>query len=323
MVKGDHLKRIVFLTHEKPQGYRIQQYFPFLEAEGWDVQLLTSRTGFFTLVEEVRNARILYVQRLLFDPVKLRIIRNAAKRLVYDFDDAVMYGIRGASGSRGRKFKNMVRLADAVFCGNRFLLGEAQKHRTDSLFHVPTVVDTADYPLKTHTTTSRLVVGWMGSSSTLPYLTDIKDLFFAPELQDSVTFKVVADRAPEIEGAPIEFEAWGKETEKRSLLSFDVGIMPLRDDMWSRGKCGLKLIQYMASGIPSLTHPYGAAAEIIADGEDGLLRPDVTGWIEAIRMLATDPALRERLGINARTTVEKRYSLQRWGKEIAGIMDRL
>ena len=189
----------------------------------------------------------------------MRILRQCAKKIVYDFDDAVMYGTNKESKTRRLRFRRTVESADAVFCGNNFLIEEAKKYRSGGVHYVPTVVDTDEYPVKVHDEHKPFVVGWMGSSSTLRYLSDIQDLFLAFRDNKDVNFKFVADKPSGFEEEGILFERWEKDREKLLLLSFDAGIMPVRDDIWSRGKCGLKLIQYMAAGLPSVTHPVGVA----------------------------------------------------------------
>ena len=317
------MKRIVFFTHQNPQGYRIQQYFPFFEDAGFRVELITSRMNFLKVIERVRGADVLYVQRLLLNPLKLSIIKAAAKRVVYDFDDAVMYGSRGESATRARKFRNMVKHADAVLCGNRFLFQEAKQHRDDRVFYVPTVVDTDDYPVKEHIEKKPVTVGWIGSRSTLKYLVDLEELVLKIPDQEKVMFKIVADRSLNTDAPNVVYEKWTAEQEKSLLLSFDIGVMPLRDDVWSRGKCGLKLIQYMASGLPSITHPIGAAREIITDGVNGMLRSDMNDWRDAMDLLCGDVKQRALMGLAARQAVEENYSLKVWGPKVREIIESL
>lgn len=317
------MKRIVFFTHQNPQGYRIQQYFPYFEADGFEVELITSRTNFLKIIDRIRRADVLYIQRLLFNPIKLSLIKAVAKKVVYDFDDAVMYGFRGESATRARKFKNMVNHVDAVFCGNHFLFREAKRHREEGVYYIPTVVDADQYPVKAHSEKKPVTIGWIGSRSTLRYLVDLEGLVLKAPDEKSVIYKIVADSSLNTEAPNVIFEKWSAEKEKSLLLSFDIGVMPLRDDVWSRGKCGLKLIQYMASGLPSITHPVGAAQEIITDGIDGMVRSGMDGWRDAIEALSKDVTERARMGQAARETVEKRYSLKMWGPKVREIIDSL
>jgi len=323
MAQGDGVKTVLFLTHENPQGYRIQQYFPFLERRGFTVELLTTRANFFTVLERTRHTDILYIQRILFDPLKLALLRKLATRIVFDFDDAVMYGTRGESTTRRKKFKLMAEHADALLCGNYFLMHEAQKYKTHQVYYVPTVVDTGEYEGKVHEEHPVCVVGWMGSSSTLQYLSDIQELMLSLATVDTIRFCIIADREPTFVGNNIYFEKWKKEKENRLLLGFDVGMMPLREDIWSKGKCGLKLIQYMAAGLPSISHPLGVARDIISHGINGFLVQTQEEWRNTIIELAGNVGLRRRIGQHARHTVEEKFSLTVWGPKVAEILDNL
>lgn len=319
-------KRILFFTHHiqasaNPSGYRIGQYFPFFERKGFEIVHLTTRADLVTLARALGGSDVVYVQRLLPGLLRRSLLRAFGRRVVFDYDDAIMYGAKGESPARRARFRRMVRLCHAVFCGNEFLRSEALRHREKNVFYVPTVVDTAAYPVKNHTSAPSQVVGWMGSASTLRYLTGLAPLFTAPP--KGTLFKVVADRPPRIAQDRLIFEKWSGDGEKQSLLSFDVGIMPVTDDRWSLGKCGLKLIQYAAAGLPSVSHPIGVSNEIIEEGESGFLRDSVEGWREALERLGDDPDLRTRMGRRARAVAEEKYSLHVWGPRVVEIVDGL
>ncbi len=320
--------KILFFTHniftpENPKGYRIQQYFPYLAEKGFEIELLTTKTNFSKILKQASQADVVYLQRLLLSPLKLFALRHCAKKIVYDYDDAVMYGARKESATRRFRFKMTTRCVDAVFCGNPFLLNEAKKYRDTGAYYVPTVVDTDEYPIKIHEEHKPFVVGWMGSSSTLKYLFDIREFFLSFPHNRHIIFKFVADKPSGMEGEGIVFEKWEKDKEKSLLLSFDAGIMPARDDIWSQGKCGLKLIQYMAAGLPSIAHPVGVAKDIIKDGENGFLRDDPNGWKDAVFALSKDIVLRSSMGNTARSHAEAKYSLKFWGPEVAEMISSL
>lgn len=324
---GPRMKKtiLIYVHHKRaetdPNGYRARQYSPYLNAKGFTVRQVTSKTPIAALVAAFHRADVVYIQRLLPDLIKQRLLTKAAKRIVFDFDDAVMYGMGGRSLTRRARFRRMIKAADTVLCGNQFLASEAEKYRTENIFYVPTVVDTAVYPVKEHVCTQSLVVGWMGSRSTLAYLQDIRGAL--RQVSPSVAFKVVANEAPRLEGVRSVFEPWSREREKEVLLDFDIGIMPVRGDIWSKGKCGLKLVQYGAAGLPSISHPLGVSNEIIQDGENGFLRKDEEGWRQAIDVLRADVDLRKRMGKKAREIAEEKYCLRIWGPRVADIIDNL
>ncbi len=304
-----------------PNGYRVQQYFPYLEKRGFDISHLTTKAGVPVLIQALRHADLVYVQRLLPNLVKQYLLKTFGKRIIFDFDDAIMYGTGQESSTRKRRFRRMIGLSDCVFCGNAFLQSEAKKHKSENVFYVPTVVDTADYPTKNHVLAEPSVVGWMGSASTLRYLADIAPILASPP--HNTIFKIVADKPPATMETRMVFEKWKGEKEKQMLLSFDIGIMPVRDDIWSRGKCGLKLIQYCASGLPSISHPFGVSGEIVEEGQSGFIREHIEEWREAIERLEHDVSLRQRMGKRAREIAEERYSLKVWGPRVAGMIDNL
>jgi len=322
------MKKILFYTHniftkENPVGYRIQQYFPYLEQSGFKISLLTTKADLGTVLKTASRSDIVVVQRVLLSPMKLSLFKMFAKKMVYDFDDAVMYGSKGESATRRNRFAAMVKASRTVLCGNSFLMEEAGKYRDSGIHYMPTTVDIDEYPVKEHEERKTFVVGWIGTSSTLRYLDGIKDLILSITDREGIEFRVIADRPFAVEKRGITFQRWNKEREKTMLLDFDMGIMPARDDIWSRGKCGLKLIQYMAMGLPSVTNPVGVSKEMVADGVNGFLRTDIRGWEEAIGALSTDVPLRRRMGAAARKTAVERYSLQVWGRKFVEIVDSL
>ena len=322
------MRRILFYTHniftkENPVGYRIQQYFPYLEEKGFTVSLLTTRANLPDVLREASLSDIVVVQRLLLSPMKLSLLKMFAKKIVYDFDDAVMYGSKGESATRRKRFAAMIRASRAVLCGNSFLMEEARKYRQSDVYYMPTTVDIDQYPVKRHTGHTPFVVGWIGTSSTLRYLEGIRELLIRLTDSSGIEFRVIADRPFGVQKQGITFQKWNKDREKTMLLDFDMGIMPAEDDIWSRGKCGLKLIQYMATGLPAITNPVGVSREMVTDGVNGFLRADAEGWEEAVRALSADVALRRRIGSAARETAVERYSLQVWGKRFVEIIDSL
>ncbi len=252
--------------------------------------------------------------------MKLSLLKVFAKKMVYDFDDAVMHGNKGESATRRKRFSAIVRASKAVLCGNSFLMEEAGRYRDSGIHYMPTTVDIDEYPVKVHEERKIFVVGWIGTSSTLRYLDSIRELILSITDREGLEFRVIADKPFGVEKRGITFQRWNKEREKAMLLDLDMGIMPAEDDLWSRGKCGLKLIQYMAMGLPSVTNPVGVSKEIVADGVNGFLRADMRGWEEAIGALGSDVALRRQIGAAARQTAVERYSLQTWGKRFAEIM---
>jgi glycosyltransferase involved in cell wall biosynthesis len=275
--------------------------------------------GWPSLLAKVRRADVVMVQRKLPARWQLHFLRRNAKLLLFDFDDAVFgrdsYATKGIpSNRRQSRFRSICAAADAVIAGNTFLSKQAAHWTSSSRVHViPTSVDPDAYPLARH---ERRGVGvqlvWVGSSSTLHSLEAIRHLLNTlgqrvPGLQ----LKLVCDRSLHLEHLPVIPVGWSEATEANELASADIGICWMPDDNWSRGKCGLKLLQYMAAGLPVVANRIGVHKEIVLHGETGFLADTAEEWQNAIGQLATDPALRGRMGAAGRRRLAADYSVER------------
>jgi len=260
-------------------------------------------------------ADLVVLSRRLLRTADFDRLRAAARRLVYDFDDAMPYRdpFRGRpeSTARANRFLRTCSGADAVVAGSEELAAMARACSPRALFTAPTPVDTALYgpgpgermpgePLR---------FGWIGSRATLPYLEGIAaPLARACAALPGARLLVVADGAPSLPGVEVDLVPWSGEGEADSLRRMDVGLMPLADDPWSRGKCAFKLLQYGATGIPSVASPVGANLTVVEDGRTGRLAGTDAAWESALVELGRDPALRARMGAAARRQAESRWS---------------
>ena len=314
--------------------YRVLPFRSYLERSGhsFDVR---AWPGFWPsrllLLHQLRRTDVLLVQRRLFPAWQLRLLRRQVSWLVYDFDDAVFlrnsYNPRGHdSAARTRRFDEMVQLADAVVAGNEFLHDQVLSVTEPSRIHViPTCVDAERYPMAAHKPdrpTTHLV--WVGSSSTIRGLE-----LLAPILENvgkgnaGLRLKVICDRSLALQHLPVDFCPWREKTEADDIAAADVGISWLPDDPWSRGKCGLKVLQYMAAGLPVVANRVGVQAQMVKHGETGFLAETPAQWQEAIVRLAGDPALRRRMGRAARRRVEAEYDVPVGASLWLTLLDRL
>jgi len=239
-----------------------------------------------------------------------RALDGIAEKLVYDIDDAVHRAPPVTGPRPWRWFEDrdqivrVFRLARTTLAGNAWLASEVEAAggRADVF---PTVVDT-DRFCPAPSASAGYTVGWMGGPSTAGPLRAI-----APALErlEGVRVRVVGATGHETGLSTAEHVSWSYATEVEELRGFSVGLMPLDKTDWTRGKCGLKALQYMACGVPCVATPYGAAAEIIEDGVTGLFADTEAEWVEAIDAMR-DGALRRRLGDAARAVVDERYSLR-------------
>jgi glycosyltransferase involved in cell wall biosynthesis len=236
---------------------------------------------------------------------------------VYDCDDAFYLKyrqgrLRWLQPFLGDKIDRMMKAAMSITAGNTFLADYSRRFNP-SVLPLPSVVDTEHYrPAKGRPAAfgeQPFTIGWIGSPSTAPYLQELVEPLESLALEQPVRLVVVGGKAPSIPGVEITEQPWSLEQEVPLIQQFDVGVMPLPDTAWARGKCAYKLIQCMACGIPVIASPVGANVDAVPPG-CGLLADGSAQWLAAFRQLAADSATRERMGAAARSWVENRYSLR-------------
>lgn len=242
-----------------------------------------------------------------------RTVATSGRPYVFDFDDAIW--LRHTSGANAffdrlkfpGKTAALCRDAAVVVTGSAYLAEYARAHAEDVRV-VPSSIDTDAYDVRPRPNDARAVVGWTGSGTSLTHLEAFGDVLRALLQARPVELRVVSSRPPDLPGVPVTFRAWTPATEVEEVRAFDIGIKPQPDDAWSRGKCAMKELQYMALGIPAVCSPIGGSNESIADGVNGFLAATPGEWIAALTRLVDDPALRARVGAAGRRTVEERYS---------------
>ncbi len=241
---------------------------------------------------------------------------------VMDIDDAWFhrYALHRSGVVRrllGSKLEHLARNAALVAAGSPYLADWARAAGARSVLALPTVLDLERYPSCAPSAwpdraDGSLTVGWMGTPATRRYLDLIAGAFarLGARLGGTLRLRVVGAADVRIPGVEVVCVPWHEESEVAELAGFDVGVMPLPDAPWERGKCGYKLIQYMACARPVVASPVGVNVDLVTDGENGFLAADEDAWVEALVRLAADPALRIRLGMAGRRRVEAGYSLQ-------------
>ncbi len=234
---------------------------------------------------------------------------------VVDFDDAwhLRYGLHRLAPVRallGRKLERVVAGAAAAVVGNGFLAEWARAAGAKQVVRLPTTLDPGRYHPATGRGEGPLVVGWVGSPSSMEHLRTIAPVLGEMAAAGEIALTVVGAGADRLPDCPASYLDWTEAGEADTIATFDVGIMPLTDSLWSRGKCAYKLLQYMAAGLPVVASPVGMNCEVVDDGETGFLPADAEGWRQALRRLKADPALRADMGRKNRARVEERYSRQ-------------
>jgi len=287
----------------------------------------------------VRKFDVTFIHREAFPfgpPIIEGMLARLGRPLILDFDDAlyvpypypsdtttpVLYRLKRT----GRQFTHLVKISHHVIAGNRILADWARKHNPN-ITVIPTPVDTQYYTVKDyeHRVYEHVIIGWMGSHSTIPELMSVQNIFqrLVDRFGDKIEFLIVGDTrfrpvVPSMKVIPFQLE-----TEIRDLHAFDIGIMPLNDNEWTRGKCAYKALVYMAVGIPVVCSPVGVVNDFILHGQNGFLAPNEEQWVEILSMLIEDPELRRRVGIAGRQTVEEQFSAELWAPIFAEVITRV
>jgi glycosyltransferase involved in cell wall biosynthesis len=270
-----------------------------------------------------------WLEQLLpyFPPLLERALRWLRVPYVADYDDALFhqYDQHRSGWMRrllGGKIARVMRGAHLVTAGNAYLADDARRAGAPRVEIIPTVIDLERYPpagVKPASDTP-FTIGWINSPSTAKYLQAI-----APALADVCAdgkgrVRLIGSGPVDLPGVPVEVLPWNEATEVDELKRLDVGIMPLPDGPWARGKCGFKLIQYMACGLPVVASPVGVNSEIVEQGVNGYLAGTTAEWVQALNALLLDGDLRKRMGQAGRKKVGQEYSLQVTGPKLAGLI---
>ncbi len=356
------MKKILFIVAHRPgrspgQRFRVEQYLAYIKEKGFSYEfsyLLNEQddknfysTGnyfqkfiillksIFLRYRDLKRAKdfdiiFIYREAVMFGSIffEKRFKKSGAK-IILDFDDAIwlMDVSEGNKNlrwlKRPSKTAEILGLTDMAFVGNNYLAKYAEQY-ANNVKIVPTTLDTDNIDLKTHKPVDRICIGWTGSYTTLKHF-DLAVPFLKRILEKypgKVKIKLISNHNY-VKEIDLEFCSWSKEKEIEDISEFDIGIMPLPDDDWARGKCGFKGLQYMALGIPAIMSPVGVNTEIIQDGENGLLAGSDDEWVEKISKLIESPELRKEIGLKGRQTVEERYSFNAWKDKYVSLFEEL
>ncbi|MCU4974996.1 glycosyltransferase family 4 protein [Halobacteria archaeon AArc-m2/3/4] len=335
----------LFLTKYDRKGassrYRSLQYFPYFEKAGINCShaplfsnaYLETRyeTGERPLMGVLRS----YARRLRslfrareYDVVVLekellpyapalfeRVLGRLETPYIVDYDDAIFHNYDRSGNPLvrkllGKKIDVVMREADAVVVGNEYLALRARKAGASRVEIVPTVIDLEKYPHVLPSEDGPFTIGWIGSPTTAQYVEPISPALREVCDRRDARVVLVGSGAVELPGVPLEVREWSEETEVEDIAEFDVGIMPLVDTPWERGKCGFKLIQYMACGKPVVASPVGMNTEIVDDGENGYVASDHDEWVDTLIRLSDDTETVQRMGSRGRELIADRYCLE-------------
>lgn len=284
-------------------------------------------------VGQLKNARqtdLIWIEKEALPWLPWSIERALLSRsvpYVVDYDDAVFhrYDLHHSAIVRrllGRKLDKLMAAASLVTAGNQYLADRASAAGATRIEIVPTVVDLSAYTYRPAAASSKAPsIGWIGTPSTWnEYVAPMMPMLLREAEAEGARIIAVGAGSGAVANHLFDSVPWTEESEVERIHEMDIGIMPLDDSPWARGKCGYKLIQYMACGLPVIASPVGVNAEIVEHGVNGFLATTKGEWEEALRTLLRAPALRLQMGQEGRRKVEQLYSLQLWGPRVAHML---
>jgi glycosyltransferase involved in cell wall biosynthesis len=338
---------VPYPTEAPSNRLRVEQYFPYLLRQGVEpilrpfmssdlyniryapgsmarkvASLGLSTLSRFLDVQRAERTDLIFIHREAFPVGGPFIEEKLALRgrpLIFDFDDAIYLLNTGVMSrtvgllKRPSKTARIVNLATTVVAGNENLKAYASRYNPN-ITVIPTPVDTAVFAPRPNgrapRADDRVVIGWMGSNTTAPYLKMVGEALAVVERRyPNVEIRAIGGSYVPAVTPSQTIRRWNLDAELDDLHGFDIGIMPMPDTEWTRGKCGFKALLYMSCAIPPVCSPVGLTTDIVQDGENGLLATTTREWIDKLSLLVEDPALRRRMGDAGRQTVEEKYSL--------------
>ncbi len=315
--------------------HRMQSLVVSLQAAGWEVRTEQFPGGRYGLRTWERRALLRWADVTVLHQIKLSALEahlfgRYSHRRVFDVDDAIYVRKPRRLGEpadesawRQRKFDATCRLVDVVAAGND-VLAEVARRSAPRVEILPTSIEVGAYRATSLPDTAPPTIAWVGSPENLVYLEMIRPaLARLATRHRELTLKVICSAFPDWPELRIERIVWSPESEVSALAAAHIGIMPLSDDAWARGKCAFKLLQYMAAALPCVASPVGANAEAVIDGVTGLHARDLGDWERCLDALIVAPDLRARFGAAGYVHVQSRYAMSAFRERYAELLARL
>lgn len=353
------MKRILFIASHRfdrapGQRFRFEQYMSYFEENGFQCELsylidaeddkvfyqpgnvfkkfLILRKGYQIRKNDLKriddfDVVFVFREALMTRSTKIeRALKDQGAKVIFDFDDAIwlldvsQHNRMFSFAKNPEKTSKLIALADRVIAGNKYLANYAKRFNSDVTI-IPTTVDTDRFRTKRTERSGPLTIGWTGSLTTVAHLKlALPTLKRIKEAYPSVHFRFIGDDGFRPDLDDCEVLPWRADSEVDDLDQIDIGIMPLPDDEWAKGKCGLKGLTYMALEIPTIMSPVGVNAEIIEHGVNGMLASSNKEWFTCLSRLVEDEALRQQLGKAGRQTVVDHYSVLANREKYLGII---
>ena len=332
------MSTVVLLGYDLEQPsfrHRMRTLIGTLDAAGWQVRaerFPSGRYGIRTWERRslLREADVVVLHQIKLSAMEARLFASFSRRRIFDVDDAIYVRKPRQLGDapddsrwRKRKFAATCRWVDVVAAGNDVLAGVARAS-APAVMVLPTSIDTAAYQPTTATAADPPTIVWIGSPENLVYLEMIRPaLARLTTRYPTLKMRVICSRFPDWPLVNVERIAWSSATEAKELAAAHIGVMPLTDDEWARGKCAFKLLQYMAAALPCVASPVGANTEAVIDGFNGFHARTVDDWERHLEALIRSPELRARFGASGRAHVESRYAMRTYQARYLELLQRL
>jgi glycosyltransferase involved in cell wall biosynthesis len=332
------MSNVVLLGYDLEQPsfrHRMRTLIGTLDAAGWQVRaerFPSGRYGIRTWERRslLRQADVVVLHQIKLSAMEARLFASFSRRRIFDVDDAIYVRKPRRLGeapddSRWRKgkFAATCRWVDVVAAGNDVLAGVARVS-APAVMILPTSIDTAAYQPTTATAADPPTIVWIGSPENLVYLEMIRPALARLSTRyPTLKIRVICSRFPDWSEVNVERIAWSSASEAKELAAAHIGVMPLTDDEWARGKCAFKLLQYMAAALPCVASPVGANTEAVIDGFNGFHARTVDDWERHLEALIRSPELRARFGASGRAHVESRYALRTYQSRYLDLLQRL
>lgn len=276
------------------------------------------------LIKLCEKFDVIFLQKRTPPRLYAKLLRLVAKKLVYDFDDAIYFKPNDPGEDKNlhrmSRFENILRKADVVIAGNTILAEDAQNYTTQCIV-LPSAVETRNIPVKNYEKKSeKFVIGWVGGEINLICLEQLTAVLQALSKRHAIQLRVISRKSVIVPGVETIFIPWNERTQEQEIAEFDVGVMPLFDFPHTRGKCAYKALQYMAAGVPAVVSDVGINSKVVMHGFTGLVAKEFSDFELCLEKLIMDQSLVRMMGEKARTMVEERYSIERIGRELAKIL---
>jgi len=291
---------------------RIEVYLPFLQDSGIECTWVVYPRGNLArwrLLSRCSAFDVVLLHKKILNVFDAFWFKRCAKKVIFNFDDAVMYDDRHPDRKPSRRkhtkpFERTVELADMVIAGNTYLAEHARQFN-DNVEVLPTGLCLAEYDSATrHEKDDRIRLVWIGSRDTLKYLAAVRPALEETGLRfDNVVLRIVCDDFFDLQNMPVEKCRWSLATQAADLVNSDIGLAPLPDNRFTRGKCGFKILQYQAASLPVVASPVGVGSEFVQHGISGYMAANESEWVESISRLISDSELRKRMGRQGRRHV--------------------